>query len=151
MTGQPHWTMGVSAFAITIVAIFGAYIAWNLWKTNRDILRERTFDRRFEIFKATQTVISRIGRDEGISWHSANELSDIAQQARFMFSEEDAQYFDILRQNALALAKATSETDGVRMANYASQKDQRYRLCGWFDEQVEELFSRMSKYLLFNN
>ncbi len=151
MTGAPYWAGLVSAVAIAAVAMIGAYIAWNQWKTNRDILRERMFDRRFEIFKVTQALISRIAKDEGISWHSANELSDIAQQARFMFAEKDAQYFDLLRQNALELAKATSETDGVRMVGQANQKAERYRLCEWFNEQIEELFSRMSKYLLFEN
>jgi len=151
MNDELHWAIPMSLTAIALVAILGTYIAWNQWKTNHDILRERIFDRRFEIFKATQSLISRIAKDEGISWHSANELSDIAQQARFMFREKDAQYFDLLRQNALALARLTADTDAVRMVGHANHKEERHRLCRWFNEQVEELFSRMSKYLLFEN
>lgn len=149
MTDDPHWAVLIAVIAITAVAMFGAYIAWNLWSTNRDLLRERIFDRRFEIFKATQSLISRVAKDEGISWHSANELSDIAQQARFMFPEKDAQYFDLLRRNALELAKVTAETDAVRMVGHSVQKEERHRLCDWFNEQTEELFSRMSEFLLF--
>ena len=129
MAGDPQWVSSVSAVAISAVALIGAYIAWNLWKTNRDLLRERMFDRRFDIFNATQRVIARVETDQGISWHSANELSDIAQQARFMLHDEDARYFDLLRRNALDLAQVTSETDAARLVGYSSQKEERQRLC----------------------
>jgi len=139
----------VSALSISVVAVFGAYIAWNLWKTNHNILRERLYDRRYEIFEATQTLIAGIVQEKGLTWESARLFGDVSQRARFMFSAEDSQYFELLRTKALELAQVTSLTDVKLRSQAAVDREQQQELCDWFDEQVEEVFSRMNKYLLF--
>ena len=149
MTGEPHWTAMVSALTIAVVAVFGAYIAWNLWRTNHNVLRERLFDRRYEVFLATQKMASGICAENRISWDDANEFSEIAQRARFMFSTEDAQYFEDMRQKALSLARATAESETGRASGTKPDAETSEDLCTWFNEQVEEIFLRMNKYLLF--
>ena len=150
MITAPHWTATVSAIAIAVVAIIGAYIAWNMWRTNRDILRERLFDRRFDVFQTTQKLISGIVVEDGASWDAANRFTELAHRARFMFSAEDAQYFDLLRTRAMELATATSVIDKNLPSKFRAARKEQEELCMWFDDQVEELFSRMNKYLLFD-
>ena len=149
-TGEPHWTAIVSALAIAMVAIFGAYIAWNQWKTNDDILRERLFNRRFELTESTQRLIAAAVAEGGISWRAAARFTEIAHRARFLFSADDAQYFDLLQLKAMELAKVTEATDGKRPSQVADLIEEKRVICGWFDDQVEELFSRVSKYILFD-
>jgi len=149
VTGEPHWTAVVSALTIAVVAVFGAYIVWNLWRTNHDVLRERLFDRRYEVFVATQKMASDICADGRISWDAANEFSEVAQRARFMFSAEDAQYFEEMRQKALALAQATAEAETGRASSAKPVAQTSEQLCAWFNEQIEEIYLRMNKYLLF--
>ena len=149
MTVDPHWSTIVSALVVAIFAVFGAYIAWNLWKTNHDLLRERLYDRRFEIFEATQGLIAEINEQGGLTWDAAKQFSDIAQRARFMFSTEDAQYFETLRARAMELAKITSVTDARLQTQATAERDEQWAMCVWFNEQVEEVFARMNKYLLF--
>lgn len=150
MTSDPHWTATVSAMAITVVAVIGAYIAWNMWQTNRDVLRERLFDRRYEIFETTHDMISRIATEDGLTWDAANRFSELAHRARFMFASDDAQYFDLLRNRAMELATATSVIDKNLPSKFRAAQQEQEELCAWFNDQVEELFSRMNKYLLFD-
>ena len=149
MTEHPHWTVVVSALAIASVAVVGAFIAWNLWRTNRDILRERLFDRRYALFRETQDLIAIIGDKDGSSWDTANRFREIAQRARFMVAAEDAAYFERLRSKAMELAEIRAAIDGSRPARVTGTTDDERALCAWFDEQVEEVFSRMSAYLHF--
>jgi len=149
MTATPHWTAAVSAVAIAVAAILGAVIAWNLWRTNRDLLRERLYDRRFEIFEAAQTLITEIAEQDGLTWASARRFTDLAQRARFMFSTEDAQYFELLRSKALDLAQITSLTDTKLRSQAKEEHEEQQQLCAWFNDQVEELYLRMNKYLMF--
>ncbi len=150
MQGDPHWSVIVSALAIAFVSIFGAYIAWNQWRTNHDILRERLFDRRYELYEATQGVLLRIAEEKGLSWEAAKRFSENAQRAHFMVSSDDAHYFEILRQKAIALANVTSLTDHKLPSHVAKERQEQQELCNWFNDQFEEVFSRMSKYLLFD-
>lgn len=149
MTGVPHWTATVSALAVAVVAVFGAFIAWNLWRTNYNVLRERLFDRRYEVFLATQKMAADVCADGKISWEAATEFSEVAQRARFMFSAEDAQYFEDLRRKALALARATAEAENGRKPEPGADAETSEQLRAWFNDQVEEIFLRMNKYLLF--
>lgn len=149
MTAEPHWTAVVSALAVATVAIIGAYIAWGLWKTNQDMLRERLYDRRFAIFEATHTLIIAINDENGLTWDASRKFSDMAQRARFMFSHEDSQYFELLRSKAMELAKLTAETEGKLPSQAQDKREDRRLLCEWFNIQVEEVYLRMNKYLLF--
>ena len=63
MTPEPHWIEYVRAFGPAIIAVFVAYIAYQQWQVNRAVLREKLFDRRFELFKDTQRFLSAILRD----------------------------------------------------------------------------------------
>lgn len=148
--GQPHWTGMVSALAIAIVAVIGAFIAWNLWHTNREILRERLYDRRYILFEASQALITEIIEQGGLTWNDVNRFDTIAQQARFMFSKDDAEYFEQLRRKAAELAQITSLTDSQLRSQASIQREEQQVLCDWFNDQVEEVFLRMNKYLLFD-
>ena len=149
MAGGPHWTGVVSSLGITIVAVFGAYIAWNLWKTNENVLREKMFDRRYELTQTTQALIAKIVADGSISWRDANRFTEISHRARFLFSGDDAQYFDLMRRKAAELATLTAAVDGKRASQVVDEVAAQGALCDWFDTQVEEVFSRMDKYMRF--
>jgi hypothetical protein len=149
MAHEPHWTAVVSALAIAAVAVFGAYLAWNQWKTNHDILRERLFDRRFDLTETTQGLIATIVAEGEVSWENANRFTGIAQRARFLFSADDAQYFELLSLKALDLATVTAKTDGKRASQVEGAIAEQRAICTWFNDQIEELFLRMSKYIHF--
>ena len=151
MTADPHWTTALSALAMATVAMIGAFIAWNLWRTNRDIRRERLFDRRFVLFRDTQDLIAAIREKGRIDWERAGRFQDIAQRARFMVSDEDARYFDLLREKAMELAEVTAATEGSAPAKVMDASGRRREICAWFDEQDEEVFSRMCPYLSFGS
>jgi hypothetical protein len=50
----------LAAFLTPTIAVLGVYIAYNQWRTNKDSLRERLYEKRFDVYKGTQKLLSKI-------------------------------------------------------------------------------------------
>jgi len=62
-----HWTEYLKALGPTIIAMIVVYIAYQQWRVNQANLREKLFERRFEVFKQTQAFLSEIFREAKLS------------------------------------------------------------------------------------
>lgn len=65
----PIWATVLSALLTPIIAVVGAYIAWQQWRTNRNKLKLDLFDRRFGVYDATRNLI----RDVLTQTHPSDE------------------------------------------------------------------------------
>jgi hypothetical protein len=55
-----QWVNLLSALLTPTIAMLGIYIAYQQWSVNRANLREKLFERRFQIFKKAQSFLSEI-------------------------------------------------------------------------------------------
>ena len=55
-----QWVDVLAALLTPLIALLAVAIAYQQWRLNRANLRERLFDRRFELFKASQAFLSEI-------------------------------------------------------------------------------------------
>src|SRR5450755_2316417 len=61
-TTQPEWITVLAALLTPVLAAFGAYIAWQQWRTNRNKLKLDLFERRFTVYDAAIQLINSILR-----------------------------------------------------------------------------------------
>jgi hypothetical protein len=145
----PAWVQLLAALLTPTIALLGAYIAWQQWRTNRNKLKLELFDRRYRIYEAAQTLIGRVLALGKASHEQTFEFLSQVKGAKFMFNEKVQRYLedDLYRkaERLLALSSDFESLDGTdeRKANLEKQREVK----DWFKEQYENLDTWFSPYL----
>lgn len=147
----------VTAIATVINGSIAAYIAYQQHKLNSRLgaLQEaryvhELFDRRFEVFRATQELLSSGVTDAACSLEQIQKFTNKAQQGYFIFDDSIYQYLMEIRKNAVTLAvlgKARNETiDPQQRLEYSKKCDEAL---GYLIDQLSEsgLFEKFKSYL----
>ncbi|MEM8653783.1 MAG: hypothetical protein AAGF36_03490 [Pseudomonadota bacterium] len=150
MNEVPLWFEYLKALAPALIALFVAYIAYQQWLVNRSNLKEKLFDRRFEIFKGTQRFLSHILRDAKVSDDQLFEFFDVVQRSRFMFDKEIHLYLVEVRKRALKLQTYQAELleleAGTDRKNIVHMK---YEQLKWLTDQGPKIFDIFAPYMSF--
>ena len=140
----------LSGIATPAIAAIVALITWQNWGTNRGVLREKLFERRFEIFLETQNFLSMLtGKDDQLDieiWR----FSDTCQRSRFLFGHKIFEYLDNIRRTAFDTQFQQSVMKNPDQ--YDDSQDQIRKYCEnkkWYFKQLTVIFDEFSPYLSF--
>lgn len=144
------WFAIAKDLLLLIIGGLGWFVAFLQWKTARGSLKERLYDRRFEVYKSVQRFLTDILREGRVREEELPPFYDALQRAGFLFGQDVTDYLEKIRTNALALRKAE-----LGMRHYGSE-DQRLaavrekteRLT-WLIDQLGEWPKRLQPYLGF--
>lgn len=140
----------ISGLVTTAIAVIVAIIAWQNWETNRAVLREKLFDRRFQVFRETQEFLSEIMRDAKFTSESFWKYTDTCQRARFLLGRPAANFLLEIRRRANQMnyhqTMVDSPTVGAERPKHIS--DQHEHLV-WLVAQLDLLFDHFEPFLGF--
>ena len=145
-----HWTQFISALGPSIIAVFVAYIAFQQWRTNRATLREKLFDRRFEVFQATQAFLSEVFRETRYSDDAYWWLVTAKQSATFLFDESISEYLEEIRSHATKMQMCQKQYAGIEPGKNRSELvEKEHAELEWLTDQLDPLFQRFRPYFSF--
>ncbi|VAV92024.1 hypothetical protein MNBD_ALPHA07-1968 [hydrothermal vent metagenome] len=145
-----HWTEYFKAIGPTIIAVFIAYVAYQQWRINRASLREKLFDKRWQVFKEAQAFLSEILRDTKYSEESYWKFVDSCQRARFLFDKKTYDFLMEIRERAVKMRMYKKKLDGVPVGDKRNKLvDQEGDELKWLTDQIDRLFEVFMPYLSF--
>lgn len=95
-----RWTEYLKALGPTLIAGIVAYIAWQQWRVSRATLREKLYERRWEIFINTQRFLRSIYEDAKVSSEEFQKFSETCRRARFLLGDDLSGYLEEVRSRA---------------------------------------------------
>lgn len=105
----PEWVEYVKALGTPVAALIAAaitsLIAYRQWVTARNKLKLDLFDKRMEIYRSAIDLMSEIGyHDSILEWDRVNQLGAPFRAARWLLSEEIANYLEDLMERGYQVA-----------------------------------------------
>lgn len=145
-----HWTAYVSAIGPTMIACLVAFIAFQQWRINRATLREKLFEKRWQVFKESQSFLSEILREAKFEQESYWQFTDTCQRARFLFDTKTHQHLLEIRTRAvkLRLYQKQYETLPVGPERSALVEKEHDELV-WLTDQLDPLFDMFLPFISF--
>ncbi len=120
-----------------IIAVIGAFIAFEQWRINKNKLRLDLYERRLNVYRSTINFIGTAVRDSNIEIEKIIEFRTATSEAEFLFDKEVREKLDIIYDNAIKL-------------RYRSIKENdESALLFWFSNQYDEVTNIFRRYLSF--
>ncbi len=144
-------TQMLTALVTAAVAVIVALITFQQWMTNRATVREKLFDRRFEVFKETQRVLTTISERLSFDQSGLHRYTDAFQRSRFLFDPQLSDYLKEIRDRALDLELAsTLMNDPNEVQNRIQHVNSRHDNGVWLNKQLDTIFPQFHRYLDFS-
>lgn len=145
-------TQMFTALVTAGVAVIVAIITFQQWITNRATLREKLFERRFDIFKETQQLLTHISMGNALSNTQVIEFLEKAQRSRFFFGT--AVYENLLQIHdgamKLGILESRLKTYLVDSDSWENCSEEIDRIRGLMDQSLRLLFDDFGKYMDFS-
>lgn len=144
----PLWISVLQGLLTPTIALLGAYIGWQQWRTNRNKLKLDLFERRYTMYDAAVQLINSILRSGKATQEAIFEFTSKTRSANFIVGKGIAIYLDgELRARAIDLETLQVELSSLqgpeRVDNLKKQSD----LKRWFAEQYDVLQQRFKSQL----
>lgn len=94
VSAGPDWIAVFTAFATLLVAIVGAWIAWNQVCAARSALKINLYDRRYAIYECASRTLIQVGAHGGATPAIQQEFLRGTVGARWLFDEAIEQLLD---------------------------------------------------------
>ncbi|MCE8016133.1 hypothetical protein HOP62_08590 [Halomonas sp. MCCC 1A17488] len=149
MQPDRDWVDYLAALLVPMIAIVGAFIAWQQWRINRARLKNELFDRRYEQFCVVRDFIGSIMTSGKSTFEEQRKYLVGTRGMRFLFDKKIAEYVDEnIWAPAIDLECLESELQGLpvggeRSANVRKQRDLKQKL----HEELKGLEGRFAEYL----
>lgn len=148
LEADPPQINKVAALLTPVIAVLGAYIAFQQWRTANNKFRLDMFDRRFAVYKATITVVSIVAHRSVVTRQEAEAFEIAVRGAKFIFDDDVGAYLDKVQESASRLASLQAYierhlADGVTPADatYAERSQHsRYLSEQWYGKLVDPAF-----------
>ena len=137
---NPIWITVFSALLTPTIAIVGAYIAWQQWRTNRSKLKLDMFERRYAYYDAATKLLGRIMGSGKASDDATYEFLVATKGAQFIVGQEIARYFEEeLWKKAAHLHALDSEFQSVQGEDRKGNLEKQREIKNWFQDQYRVL------------
>ncbi|MPQ92501.1 hypothetical protein [Thioclava sp. JE_KL1] len=147
-----HWTEYLKALGPTLIAGIVAYVAWQQWRVNRAALREKLFDRRWDIFNETQAFLSTTLSGGKVHDDDLARYSDTCQRARFLLGKDLSDYLEKIRTHAITMRMHRMKIEGLEPGEERSKHIHgEYDELRWLTDQLGATFKKFMPYLSFSD
>ncbi len=125
----PHWTSFVTALLVPTIALFGAFIAYQQWRTAREKLKLDLFDKRFAVYDTARNFIGNIVTQGKVTDEQFFVFLNGTIEAKWLFGNGIANY---LKNNLYDPAR---ELQGIQfeLSAQTADKDQQSNLKRMFE------------------
>jgi hypothetical protein len=135
-----------------LIAIIGAYIAFQQWKTNHQKLQFDRYARRLQVYEHVRNILGVVGRDAAVDFQEVLAFRRAVSEADFLYGPEIVEYIDEIYRHGVKLGTLKSERMGARdnqrvdfdYEKNANEHDAELR---WFLAQFDEARERFGTYL----
>ncbi|KIC29338.1 hypothetical protein [Leisingera sp. ANG-M6] len=150
MSEGPHWLEYFRALGPVVIASFVAYVAFQQWNVNRSTLREKLFDRRWQVFKDTQKFLSGILREATFDDQALWDYTDACQRARFLFGKKLHDYLIEIRSAALKMRLKAAQYKDLPVGDERSKLvEEEHEQLKWLNNQMDLIFEAFEEYISF--
>lgn len=125
------------ALLTPVIAILGAYIAFQQWRTNSLRLKHELFEKRYKIFEATKTYIGSVLTHGTLNHEDAYKFLTGTKGALFLFDDSIVEYLEHLHKQGIKLIKLVK----------AEEFDKEHELFLWFNSEINKIDSVFKEYL----
>jgi len=132
------------------IAVFGAYIAYQQWKTNHAGLREKLFEKRFQVFKEAQIFLSEIIQYARLDDESLWKFNDTCQRARFLYDIATYNYLQEIRNRAIKMKMHQEQAQNPRNESERPESVEKAHVeLLWLTDQINPFFGHFEPFLGF--
>tara|TARA_R110002072_G_scaffold260864_1_gene419469 strand:- start:564 stop:1028 length:465 start_codon:yes stop_codon:yes gene_type:complete len=150
LTETLHWTEYLRALGPLVIALFVAFIAYQQWKVNRAALREKLFDRRWQVFKETQSFLSEILREAKYEDESYWKFTDTCQRARFLFDGKVSDHMMEIGNRSTKMRMYQRRYEVLAVGDERSELiEKEHQELKWLTDQIDPIFELFRPYLSF--
>jgi hypothetical protein len=138
----------------SIVGIFGCYIAYNQYRTNKDKLRLDLFGKRLEAYENLQKYFNLIYQRNLIDEEALNILAEARYKSIFLFGDDIATYLDEVLEKALKLLNLQTSLQSITEGEQRKKLfDEKTEIVKWHEEQRElkSSIKRYANYMIFKD
>lgn len=135
-----------------LIAIVGAYIAWQQAVTSRQKLNLDRYDRRLRIYEEVRRILSIVLRDAKAGTDDLLKFRVSTSEADFLFGPEIPRYIDEIYRRGVNLWRWNQEYRDLsqdKPAGYDHGKvvDEMHKELSWLTDQFEPAKHKFKKYL----
>ncbi len=131
---------------VVAVGLFVGFVAWRQWRTGKQQLRLKMFDRRYSMYEATKLLIDKIAINGQVSSTDLIEFRRNVRGAEFLFGGEARKFFksliDLSLQADLARSKQARAKDETALGELFDEEDQYLKLVAAEGPNLEKIFAR---------
>jgi hypothetical protein len=153
MTQSRDWIDILAALLTPTIAILGAYIAWQQWRTNRNKLKLDLFDKRFQVFENIKKFIASIltsGRvEDGTEFQFLRDTKSV----RFLFQDDATilNLIDEIYKKAIKLHTLERTERGSSGQTLENNLNKQNEIKEWYQNQLHTIDEIFKKYLILKH
>ena len=143
---EKDWLDILQGLLVPVIALLGAYIAWQQWNTNRHRLEHELFDRRFTLYEEVVKLFGNVLRRGSTKGVNILEFIEATKSAKFVFNPEVSKFLDqaILKFSDLETIEA--ELEGMAKGEERSALiRKRCEVRDWFHDELLVIDARFQK------
>lgn len=145
---DPHWTAYLTALLTPAIALGAAVVAGLQFYLARQKLKLDLFDRRLAVYAGVRKLLGEILRSGKADNEPIFEFLRDTAQAKWLFDDSVAAYFDELYRQGSKLHALQAETEArPRSPEHAKLLEKEHATFEWFTQQHAELDRRMEPFL----
>lgn len=149
----PHWTAYFTALMTAGIALMGAWIALQQWRTAQDKLRLDLFEKRMVVYEAARTALGKIFTAGDLSPRDEAEYLVGVTGSKWLFGSDVHSYLhDELWGKLIEMHCHVASLDGLEPGDERNALiGKRTQLRKWFTSQQDRLDSLFLPYLRFQH
>ncbi len=130
----------LSALLTPTIALLGAVIAWQQWRTNRNKLKLELFEKRYAFYEAAATFLGGIMASGNASHAATFQFLMATKGAKFIVGASIAEYLDKeLYRKSIDLQALNSELDSLQGPERTRNIERQREIKNWFQDQYAVL------------
>ncbi len=138
------------------IACIAVYIAYQQHKTARYRLRLDLYNKRFNVFNSTKSLLGKIVRSGDVTNEELLDFLGSTDEAIFLFKQDISDYLEGLYQKGLTLQRLeksihSSDFSKIEVKEQEKILDKRGEIFSWFIKQFEVCQQKFGEYLNFEN
>ncbi len=146
-----HWIEYVRAFGPVLIGLAVIWIAYQQWQVNRANLREKLFERRFEVFEESRDFLEAVVRNGGLDDYNLSAIWRAINLSRFLFDKELTEYLSELRTRAVRQQFIQKEISKLPLGDERSElTEDEVNQLNWLAAQKNVIYDKFQPYLGFN-
>ncbi len=147
------WIDIFTALLTPTIAVLGAYIAWQQWRTNRNKLKIDLFDKRHQVFENIKKFIASILTSGRVEDGADIQFLRDTKSARFLFEDNTdiLNLVDEIYKKAVALDTLQKTEKGSSDEALEKNLDKQSEIKEWYIAQLRNIDEAFKEYLILKH